>query len=326
MHNELFYREIPIEMRGELSEDKREIDVSFSSETLEVQRWFGIEVLSHEPGAIDMSVLRKTGSHLFNHNPDRIIGPIRQVRLEDNKGRAILGYDQTEEGELAMVRTKNKSLRGVSVAYRTLQMKRLEPKEEYQCATKKIKGREDVDVYVITKWQPREISSTPIPADSSVGLGRDLTRSLDGIQIINRKFIKEVKEMDDKEVVEILKRELPAILKTDREETIQVVLQTIKENALPKMLVTPVQYQDLMGKAGAVSPDAKIRVADMIGEGRTNEECISEILKIATKSDAEDLGDGPGPVEIRGISFKQLDDDSFFSGLAKPSTIALDTV
>lgn len=327
MGNELFYREIPLEMRGKLDEEKREIDVSFSSETEEIVRWFGIEILSHEPGAIDLSVLKKIGSHLFNHNPDRIIGPINNIRLEDNKGRATLGYDPTDEGELAMIRTKNKSLKGVSVGYITLRMKRLDPGEIYQLGTKTIKGKEDPSIYIATKWQPREISSTPIPADTTVGLGRDLIRSLDGIEIINSNFTEEVIDMEEKDVIEIVRRIVPDLLKTGREETVKVVLEAIKEESRPKMRVSTEQYLDLMGKAGAVSPEAKIRIADMIGEGRTSEECITEILKLATgKPDATDTGDiGDGRTKtVPGTpSFDTIDDDVFFRTIANPVSFSI---
>jgi len=181
--DELWYRSFEFN-REWLNEEKREAQISFSSETLEVKRWWGIEILDHSPGAVDLSRLKKIGAHLFNHNPDRIIGPIKKPKIEDGRGVAIVGYDETGEGNQALIRTKSGSLRGVSVGYRVKEFKELVPGEEHQMATKTIKGRKDKLIRVATKWEPVEISSTPVPWDTSVGLGREATRDLGGIEII----------------------------------------------------------------------------------------------------------------------------------------------
>ncbi len=60
MKNELFYRSFEIEARA-FNEEKREISVSISSETEEVERWFGIEILSHNRGAVDLKRIKGKG-------------------------------------------------------------------------------------------------------------------------------------------------------------------------------------------------------------------------------------------------------------------------
>ena len=81
------------------NEEKREVMLSFSSETEEVERWFGIEVLSHRDNAVDLKRLRTVGSLLFGHR-DEIIGPIKKIQINKEKGRgeALVGFDETEEG------------------------------------------------------------------------------------------------------------------------------------------------------------------------------------------------------------------------------------
>jgi hypothetical protein len=70
--NDLFYRsfELPEDDVRAVTVEDRKVPISFSSE-MPVQRWYGIEILSHNEGAI---VRGKANSTLFNHNPDRIVG------------------------------------------------------------------------------------------------------------------------------------------------------------------------------------------------------------------------------------------------------------
>ena len=59
------------------SVDERVFDFSFSSE-FPVQRSYGNEVLSHEPGAMDASRLTGQAPLLFNHDMDRVIGVVER--------------------------------------------------------------------------------------------------------------------------------------------------------------------------------------------------------------------------------------------------------
>lgn len=154
---DLFFRSLQFN-RDWLDEKKREANLSFSSETEEVIRYFGdpiygkgIEILDHSPKAANLKRLREVGSYLFNHNPNEIIGPIKSVKVENGRGVAKVGYDETQEGNKAFERTKSGSLKGISFAYRVKQYKELAPDEEYQLATRKIKGRKDIPVMIATK-------------------------------------------------------------------------------------------------------------------------------------------------------------------------------
>jgi len=178
-HNpHLFYRDFEIDGRA-VDEEKRTISLSFSSET-PVLRHYGQEVLSHKTGHV---VLGRANAMLFSHNRERIVGPLANVRIEDNRGLAEARFDETDEGELAMKRVKSGSLRGVSVGYMVEKFRRLNPDEEFEIGGGKIKGGDERNpTYVAVRWIPYEVSLTPIPADATVGVGRDM-RSLDGIEV-----------------------------------------------------------------------------------------------------------------------------------------------
>ena len=323
--NGLLTRSFAIEAR-QVNEEKREVTLSFSSETEEVERWFGIEILDHSPKAVRLDRIQNFGALILNHDADKIIGPIKEARVENGRGLAVAGIDETEEGELAMKRMKSKSLRGTSVRYNPLRMKELLPGEEYKLATKTVVGRRDIPVYIVTEWEPVEISATPIPADTSIGIGRELSRSLDGIEIERNESKKEEKEMEEKDVKKIfedaLREALPGVIVTIR--------SAIAEDSRPKLRITAEEGSELLGRAGAISPEVKGATADMIMAGKTREEVTKFLFEEFTKKkpDARDAGGlpgdgtglpegGPQPKQVR--SMKDVADEDFFGAIVNPS-------
>ncbi len=324
---ELFYRSLEFN-REWLNEEKREAQLSFSSETQEVKRWYGIEILDHSSGAVDLSRLKKTGAHLFNHNPNQIIGPVRKPKIEDGRGMAFVGYDDTDEGNRALTRTKSGSLRGVSVGYRVLEFKELSPGEEYQLATKTIKGRKDVLIMVATKWEPVEISSTPIPWDTSVGLGRDATRSLDGIEVIrsnsqdyqNQK--REVEELNEIELRKIIREEINS---QNQNQGRAVDRPIVRQDTDIRDSAFSVEERQLLDRAAAVGQDTSCGAMDLILDGRVRE--VDRYINDAiwanpdARDSGGDSGDGTGR-EIKNTkraqdgparSFDNIRDDDFFA-------------
>ncbi len=332
MADQMFYRDIPLDTRA-VDAEKRQTEVTFSSEEAEVRRWFGLEILSHREEEMDLSVLRSVGSHLFNHNRERIIGPVIDAGIKEGKGSATIGYDDTEEGNLALIRTKNKSLRGVSCGYTVERFRKLEPGEAYRLASREVVGREDVPIYIATKWTPREISSTPVPADPSVGIGREAARSLEGIEIesVNHSQ-QEAREMDETKVRQIIEE----MRKEDQAKIAQLVTDGVRsvlaEQQKPQMRITAEKAQELLGRAGAISTDCKVKVCDMIFEGRTEAEIINYLLDTRTSSsDASNsatgaAGDGTGTSSAVSDGKRMLDsmsDDAFARMVNSPGVMVI---
>jgi len=323
----LWYRSFEFK-RDWLNEDKREATISFSSETLEVKRWWGLEVLDHSPGAVDLSRLKRIGSHLFNHNPNQIIGPVRKPKIEDGRGMAVVGYDETDEGNRALIRTKSGSLRGVSVGYRVKEFTELAPGEEHQLATKIIKGREDTLIRIATKWEPIEISSTPVPWDTSVGLGRAATRSLDGIEIVrsnhqdqNQSHQGEDFELNEKELRQIIRDEIQNQGRGAGDRQID------RQHILTGEGTFSAEEVQLLDRAAAVGQEVKCGVMDLILGGRPQEVALFINDAVWGSSDARDSGgdgaDGTARVGIKNNkqlqssaparSFDRIKDDEFFA-------------
>ena len=185
MKNELFYR--GLSLRGAVNKSDRTVDLSFSSET-PAKRWFGTEILLHGSGNVDLSRLKNLGAALMNHNPDNIVGPLKDVRIENKRGMARVIFDEDEDGNKAFGKVQSGSLKGVSVGYTVQKFREVLQNEDYTLPDgKTITG----PAMIAEKWTPHEVSLTSIPLDPSVGIGRALTRSLEGINIEKSNFRRE---------------------------------------------------------------------------------------------------------------------------------------
>ena len=62
-------------------EDSRRVALSLSSEE-PYRRWFGNEILCHDPDAVDLSRLQDIGVVLFDHDRDAVIVRVDSVELD----------------------------------------------------------------------------------------------------------------------------------------------------------------------------------------------------------------------------------------------------
>lgn len=145
---------------GEVDLEARTVELSFSSETDTVHRWFGIEILSHDATAANLTRLNNGAPVLWMHDWNDQRGVVEQARIDaDRKGRAVLRFSRSEAGEQLMQDVADKIITKVSVGYLVDGMKLIEE-------------RDDEDVFLVTSWTPYEISMVSVPADDTVGVGR----------------------------------------------------------------------------------------------------------------------------------------------------------
>jgi len=289
MNQNFFYRSADFQTR---TIGEKNILLSFSSEQ-PVTRWFGTEVLLHNPGNVDLTRLQTRGSLLYGHDPgkiENILGKITRTWLEDRKGHAEVVMDQDPAGKAAFVKIQSGSIRGISVGYAIQEARQLEEKETW---TDPDSGQTFTGPgMVATRWTPYEISLTPIPADPSVGIGRDLTRSLDGIRIINNATQKEITRME---------------------------IDRIANRMVNKIRDAEAARNDLMGRARMISAEAASYAEKSLREGRGIEEIQLKLLDMAG------VIPNAGTAHRGAIrSFKQISDEQFFEGLSNPSAIRVD--
>ena len=131
------------------------ISFSASSET-PIERWFGEEVLSHDKSAIRLDrVKRGAMPLLFNHGWDDPIGMVDAARVENERLVVDAHLFQTERAAEVSAMLKG-GLRNVSIGYRLHVVE-----EDKKTGT-----------FTARDWEPYEASIVSVPADPSVGIGR----------------------------------------------------------------------------------------------------------------------------------------------------------
>ena len=157
-----FRRLVPLQI---VDEEKRTIELAFSSNA-EVRRYGSfIEVLDHSPGACDLSRLNSGANLLFNHILDDYRGVIESAEIHsDGKGRALVRFGKTDDCDKAWRDVKDGILRNISVGYIIREIKLAETRENGD------------DVYIVTKWEPYEVSIVTAPADITVGFNRSINQ------------------------------------------------------------------------------------------------------------------------------------------------------
>ena len=150
-------------MEGEGNE--RKFVLSFSSEE-PYERWWGVEILSHAEGAMDLTRLNSIGCVLYNHNRDKVIGKVLRAWVENGRGNAEIEFDEDAESDVIYQKVNGGTLKGVSVGYMVTNW------ETVAANKKSVDGRFTGPCDIATKWVPFEVSIVSIPADPTVGVGR----------------------------------------------------------------------------------------------------------------------------------------------------------
>lgn len=149
--------------RGQVNTDERTVALTFSSET-SVERWFGLEILDHSPGAADLTRLNSGAPVLVCHDRhDQCGGIVRgSVAIQnDRMGHAVCLFSQSARGQEIQTDV-NDGIRGnTSFRYIVREMV-LES------------SKDGVDSYRVTKWEGLEVSFENIPADITTGAERTI--------------------------------------------------------------------------------------------------------------------------------------------------------
>lgn len=164
-------------------EDAEEVfDIIISTET-PVLGPRGYVVLSHAPGAIDMSLAKRGLSFLLEHggenaplrvDPELHVGVVDDVRLEDRKLKGRVRFGPSARAQLAKQEFVQKIRRWISVGWQPLSTRA-------QLLSAGKNG--DPDTFLIPRWQVCEASSVSVPADANSRVGRsagEVEFSVDG--------------------------------------------------------------------------------------------------------------------------------------------------
>ena len=293
---EMLYRTVEIK-NDEVNRDDRIIDVSFSSEE-PIERFFGIEILDHEKESVRLNRLNKGGSLLVQHNTDDIVGVIEKAYISsDRMGRARVRFGKSTRAEEVFQDVIDRIRTNISVGYQIHQMTLAEKKD-------------DKSVYRVNDWEPLEISLVSIPADISVGIGREKQE----FEIL---VVEEVKSMQDGILASKEMQEKPHInIEEVKSEVRKAEMQRVKEIIA-------------IGKKHGCSELAEKAVQ----EGRALDEFRQEVLESVYKAKPATIIDpniGMSEREIRQYSIvraiRQITEKGVLDGLEKEASDATTTV
>ena len=145
--------------RESIDEAARTCELAFSSEA-PYERWWGVEVLDHTAAAVDLTRLKSGGPLLCDHDVRDQVGVIESVRIDaDRVGRAVVRFGRSARAEEIFRDVVDGIRKNVSVGY-SIDDLVLEAKSG------------DEETYRVTRWTPYEISLVSVPADFTVGVGR----------------------------------------------------------------------------------------------------------------------------------------------------------
>jgi HK97 family phage prohead protease len=155
--------------RASINEDARTVDVIFSTETDQVERWFGREILDHGPKSVRMGRLKNRAAVLWNHDSDKVRGVVESATISGKQGAATLRISRSEDGEELWSEIKDGIISKVSFGYRV-----------HGLVLESSDAKTGTDTYRVTDWEPFEISFVSIPADDSAGVRTQSAESIFG--------------------------------------------------------------------------------------------------------------------------------------------------
>jgi HK97 family phage major capsid protein/HK97 family phage prohead protease len=148
--------------RATVQEESRTIELSISSETEEVTRRDGVEILGHNREEIRAERLDSGIPVLFNHDRDKHIGTLESWSIDSNdrKLRATVRFGKNDFADQKFNDVRDGILRDVSIGYNVYHATQLDRDGS-------------LDAYRVDDWEPLELSFVTIPADINVGIGRE---------------------------------------------------------------------------------------------------------------------------------------------------------
>lgn len=152
--------------RATVDQDARTMELSFSSEE-PYERYWGIEILGHNPDEVRLDRINDAGALLMDHNTKDQIGVVEKTWIDTatRKARALVRFGKSARASEILQDVIDGIRKNVSVSYNIQRMKLMK--------SEKIDGtNETVDTYRVTDWEPLEISLVSVPADVTVGVGR----------------------------------------------------------------------------------------------------------------------------------------------------------
>ena len=229
------YRTIDLFRDSHIDEENRMVRVGVSSEE-PVERSFGMEVLGHSAGDINMEFIASGRAPLLlDHDMTKQIGVIEEFKLDETAKRttAVVRFGKSALAREVFEDVKDGIRMNISVGYRIDKLERYEHKDE---------------TYYKAQWTPMEVSSVSVPADQSrlVGVGRSKDKQNKNIEV---KLMENEKKQDINldEVRAHTVEEAKAEFKRNSKEIIDLAVKHNKRDLADKAISDGISVAEFRG-------------------------------------------------------------------------------
>ena len=151
--------------QDKLDIEARTVELSFSSEA-PYERYFGMEILGHNPGEVNLTRMNNGGAVCVDHRTSDQVGVVEKSWIgQDRKGRALVRFGKSVRANEIFQDVIDGIRQNTSVSYEVNKMV-LEKSESIDG------GKSTMDTYRVTSWTPLEVSLVAVPADIECGTMR----------------------------------------------------------------------------------------------------------------------------------------------------------
>lgn len=206
-----------VQIRADMfNQETRTVELAFSSEE-PVERWFGREVLSHDTKAVRLTRLASGSAPLLadhNNSIDSQLGVVQSVQISDKVGRAVVRFGKGEDEERIYQKVLDGIISNVSVGYVVHEARLISTEKD------------GLDTFLVTDWEPLEISLVAVPADASVGVGRSMQK--DDFIIETQEETPMTEPVDQEEIQRAINEQVQRTIEAQNKRNAEIM--TIGEN------------------------------------------------------------------------------------------------
>ena len=305
------YRTIDLSGARFVDEDNRRVRVGVSSEE-PVERSFGMEVLGHSAGDINMEFIESGRAPLLlDHDMTKQIGVIEEFKLDETAKRttAVVRFGKSALAREVFEDVKDGIRMNISVGYRIDKLERYE---------------KDNETYYKAQWTPMEVSSVSVPADQSrlVGVGRSKDKQNNNIEV---KLMENEKKQDINldEVRAQTVEDAKAEFKRNSKEIIDLAVKHNKRDLADKAISDGISVAEFRGiLLENISNNTPLETPSEIG--MTKEEVrefslVKAIRAMANPSDRQAQKDAEFEFECSAEAARQYGKDA--QGIMLPAEV-----
>ena len=305
----LRFRTIDLSTASSIDEENRRIRIGVSS-TEPVERSFGMEVLGHDAGDINMEFIASGRAPLLlNHDMEKQIGVIEEFKLDETAQRtiAVVRFGKSALAREVFEDVKDGIRMNISVGYRIDKLTRMNDKDEN---------------YYKAKWTAFEVSSVSVPADQSVkvGVGRSKEKN------ITHKIEVKTMEKQDINLDEVRTQtidEAKAEFKRNSKEIIDLAARHNKRDLADKAIGEGVSIEEFRGQLlNEISNNTPLETPSEIGMSKEEVKrfsLIKAIRALANPSDRRAQQDAEFEFECSAAAAREQGKDA--QGIMLPADV-----